>query len=176
MVGLLHADPHPGNFKLLDDGRLGVVDFGLVARLPNGLPAAMGRILRIAQLGDAHQVAEQLHAEGFVASDVDAEDLLDYLNPFVEPARAKEFQFNREWMREQFLRIKDPSSSGGVAMKLNLPPSYLLIHRVWTGGLAVLSQMNARAAFGEVLEEFLPGYAQAEQGGTTPLEPPAPRQ
>ena len=97
-----------------------------------------------------------------------------------EPVRGAgagpEFQFNREWMREQFLRVKDPTASGGVAMKLNLPPSYLLIHRVWTGGLAVLSQMNARAAFGEVLEEFLPGYAPIEQGGTTPLEPPAPRQ
>ena len=44
-------------------------------------------------------------------------------------------------------------------MKLNLPPSYLLIHRVWLGGLAVLSQFNARVAFGEVLREFLPGYA-----------------
>ena len=32
LVGLLHADPHPGNFKVLDDGRLGVVDFGLVAQ------------------------------------------------------------------------------------------------------------------------------------------------
>src|SRR3712207_8121756 len=49
----------------------------LVARLPDGLPAAMGRILRIAQAGNAHQVAQQLHEEGFVASDVDAEDLLD---------------------------------------------------------------------------------------------------
>jgi hypothetical protein len=45
-------------------------------------------------------------------------------------------------------------------MKLNLPASYLLIHRVWLGGLAVLSQLNARAAFGEVLNEFLPGYAE----------------
>ena len=43
----------------------------------------MGRILRIAQNGNAHEVADQLHAEGFVASDVDAEDLLDYLAPFV---------------------------------------------------------------------------------------------
>ena len=49
MVGLLHADPHPGNFKIMADGRLGVVDFGLVARMPDGLPAAVGRILRIAQ-------------------------------------------------------------------------------------------------------------------------------
>ena len=62
-------------------------------------------------------------------------------------------------LREQFNRVKDPTASGGVAFRLNLPPNYLLIHRVWLGGIAVLSQLNARAAFGSVLEEFLPGYA-----------------
>ena len=62
-------------------------------------------------------------------------------------------------MREQFIRVRDPRASGGVAMKLNLPPNYLLIHRVWLGGIAVLSQLNASAGFGSVLEEFLPGYA-----------------
>ncbi len=160
LVGLLHADPHPGNFKLMPDGRLGIVDFGLVARLPDGLPSAMGRILRIAQEGNAHQVAAQLHQEGFVASDIDAENLLDYLAPFVEPAAVPEFEFNRDWMRGQFQRVRDLNASGGVAYQLNLPPSYLLIHRVWTGGIAVLSQLNARAAFGRVLEEFLPGYAR----------------
>ena len=158
-VGLLHADPHPGNFKILADRRLGVVDFGLVARMPEGLPSAMGRILRIAQNGEAQQVVEGLRAEGFVVSDVDAEDLMEYLAPFVEPASVPEFQFNRDWMREQFIRVRDPQASGGVAMKLNLPPNYLLIHRVWLGGLAVLSQLNGRAAFRGVLEEFLPGYA-----------------
>ncbi len=160
-VGLLHADPHPGNFKILSDSRLGVVDFGLVAQLPDGLPEAMGRILRVAQHGKADEVAAQLRAEGFVPTGVDADDLLDYLSPFVEPAAVPEFEFTRDWMREQFLRVRDPRTSGGVAMKLNLPPSYLLIHRVWLGGLAVLSQLNARARFGEVLEEFLPGYAPA---------------
>lgn len=159
-VGLLHADPHPGNFLILPDDRLGVVDFGLVARLPEGLPPAMGRILRIAQRGDAATVAAGLHEEGFVAADVDPSDLLDYLSPFVEPATVPEFQFTRDWMREQFQRVKDPSSSNGVAARLNLPPTYLLIHRVWLGGIAVLSQLNARAPFASVLEEFLPGYAE----------------
>ncbi len=46
-AGLLHADPHPGNFRLLDDGRLGVLDFGAVDRLPDGLPPFFGRLLRI---------------------------------------------------------------------------------------------------------------------------------
>ena len=41
-VGMLHADPHPGNYRLLDDGRLGVLDFGAVNRLPEGLPLAIG--------------------------------------------------------------------------------------------------------------------------------------
>jgi predicted unusual protein kinase regulating ubiquinone biosynthesis (AarF/ABC1/UbiB family) len=158
IVGLLHADPHPGNFKIMADRRLGVVDFGLVARLPGGLPEAMGRILRIAVKGDADQVAKGLRDEGFVGSDIDAEDLMDYLSPFVEPAKVKEFEFNRDWMRKQFLRVRDPRSSGGAGTKLNLPPSYLLIHRVWLGSIAVLAQLNAKAAFGEVLEEFLPGY------------------
>ena len=159
-VGLLHADPHPGNFRITPDGRLGVVDFGLVSRLPEGLPRAMGTILRIARQGDAESVATELHREGFVPADVNAEDLWDYLAPFVEPAAVPEFQFNRDWMREQFLRVRDPSASGGMGLQINLPPSYLLIHRVWLGGLAVLSQLNVRAAFVEVLEEFLPGYAE----------------
>jgi predicted unusual protein kinase regulating ubiquinone biosynthesis (AarF/ABC1/UbiB family) len=159
-VGLLHADPHPGNFKVLTDGRLGVVDFGLVARLPEGLPEAMGRILQIAERGDAEQVHAVLKAEGFVGDDVSAHDLMEYLAPFVEPAAVDEFQFSREWMREQFNRVRDVQGSGGVGVRLNLPPSYLLIHRVWLGGLAVLSQLGVKAAFGKVLEEFLPGYAR----------------
>jgi predicted unusual protein kinase regulating ubiquinone biosynthesis (AarF/ABC1/UbiB family) len=158
-VGLLHADPHPGNFKILSDGRLGVIDFGLVARLPEGLPAAMGRILRIAQDGNAEEVKEGLRREGFVTGEINADDLYDYLSPFVEPASVPEFHFNRDWMREQFNRVRDLNASGGVALQLNLPPNYLLIHRVWLGGIAVISQLDARAPFGSVLEEFLPGYA-----------------
>jgi hypothetical protein len=47
-AGLLHADPHPGNFRLLPDGRLGVLDFGAVNRLPGGLPEPIGRLARLA--------------------------------------------------------------------------------------------------------------------------------
>ena len=39
---LLHADPHPGNFRVTADGRLGVLDYGAVNRLPAGLPRIPG--------------------------------------------------------------------------------------------------------------------------------------
>ncbi|KHL08345.1 UNVERIFIED_CONTAM: ABC transporter ATP-binding protein [Mumia flava] len=161
-VGMLHADPHPGNYRVLDGDRLGVVDYGAVARLPGGLPRVMGRLLRAAVDDDYPTVVEGLREEGFLKPGVrfDEDLLRDYLEPFVEPARHDQFTFSREWMREQAQRIARPSREGlGTAMRINLPPSYLLIHRTWSGGLAVLSQLGATAPFRAVLEESLPGFA-----------------
>ena len=87
--------------------------------------------------------------------------LLDYLSPFVEPTKVERFRFSREWMRTQFQRINNPREpTYTVAMKLNLPPSYLLIHRTWLGGIGVLSQLEAEAPFREILTEYLPGFAE----------------
>ena len=93
-AGLLHADPHPGNFRLLDDGRLIVLDFGAVNRLPDGLPEPIGRLLRLAIDDDAVGVLDGLRAEGFVKSsiDLDARRLLDFLSPILDPVRADTFQ------------------------------------------------------------------------------------
>ncbi|MFT3862513.1 ABC1 kinase family protein [Micropruina sp.] len=157
-AGLLHADPHPGNYLVLPDGRLGVVDFGLVARLPDGLPPAMGRLIQLAIADDASAMTAGLAAEGFIAKDIDAGELLGYLAPFVEPARSEEFHFDRAWMREQFLHVRNSSTRDGVSMKLTIPPVYALIHRVWLGGIAVLAQLDVTARFRDVLAEFLPGW------------------
>lgn len=46
-----------------------------------------------------------------------------------------------------------------IGLKLNLPPSYLLIHRVWIGGLGVLSQLDCEAPFRAELDHWLPGFA-----------------
>ena len=60
-------------------------------------------------------------------------------------------------------RVSAPTSEGmGTAMKINLPPQYLLIHRVWVGGIGVLSQLGATAPFRSILEESLPGFAERD--------------
>jgi predicted unusual protein kinase regulating ubiquinone biosynthesis (AarF/ABC1/UbiB family) len=167
-TGMLHADPHPGNFRILPAaggglGRLGVLDFGAVARLPDGqLPSAMGRLMRIALDSDEESLVAGLRAEGFIKEriDVDPALVLSYLAPFVEPAGEDRFTFTREWMREQFERVNDPrSETFTLATKLNLPSSYLLIHRTWLGAIGLLSQLGATAPFREILEESLPGFA-----------------
>lgn len=160
LAGLLHADPHPGNYLVTPEGRLGVVDFGLVARMPGGLPEAMGRLIRLAVGGDAEEMVRGLAAEGFVSADIDPQAVLDYLSPFVEPARVEEFTFNRDWTRGQFSRVHQSIGPQGVATRLNIPPEYSLIYRVWMGGIAVLSQLDVTAGFAGVLREYLPGFAE----------------
>ncbi len=161
-AGLLHADPHPGNFRLLPDGRLGVIDFGAVARLPGGHPEPVGRLTRLALEGDAEGVLEGLRAEGFVKPDVevDAAGVLAYLRPLLEPIAEPEFQFTRAWLRAEASRLANPRSPAyQLGKNLNLPPSYLLIHRVTLGSIGVLCQLEARAPYRSVVERWLPGFA-----------------
>lgn len=168
-TGLLHADPHPGNFRLLPgekgEWRLGVLDFGTVDRLPGGLPSTIGDSLRLTVEGEADAVYEMLREENFVKETVDLEPeaVLDYLLPIIEPAVAEEFTFTRGWMRSQAARVADPRSPAyQLGKRLNLPPSYLLIHRVTLSTIGVLCQLGATVRMREELEEWLPGFVVRE--------------
>jgi predicted unusual protein kinase regulating ubiquinone biosynthesis (AarF/ABC1/UbiB family) len=162
LAGLLHADPHPGNFRILDDGRLGVIDFGAVARLPGGLPELIGPLTRLALAGDADGVLAGLRDEGFITegTTVDATAVLEYLLPLIEPIAAEEFQFSRAWLRTEAVRIANPKGPAyQLSRQLNLPPSYLLVHRVTLGSIGVLCQLGASARYRSIVEQWLPGFA-----------------
>ena len=169
-TGLLHADPHPGNFRLLPDGeddwRLGVLDFGTVDRLPGGLPEPIGEALRMTLDGEADAVYEMLCSEGFVKESIelDPDAVLEYLLPIIEPARVDEFTFTRGWMRSQAARIGDPRSPAyQLAKQLNLPPSYLLIHRVTLSTIGVLCQLGASVRLRDELAEWLVGFVPEQE-------------
>ena len=160
-AGLLHADPHPGNFRLLDDGRLGVLDFGAVDRLPGGLPPFLGRLLRIMHEDDPDIVAveNELRANGFLKEgiQVDLDALRAFLAPLAEPSKVECFRFTREWMRGEAARVTDLNPSN-ISRKFNVPPSFVLIHRVSTSGIGVLCQLECEGAFRAEVLRWVPGY------------------
>ena len=167
-AGLLHGDPHPGNFRLMPDGRLGVLDFGAVNELPDGLPSSIGRLARLALDGDAAAVLDGLRDEGFVREnvDLDATALLEYLLPLLEPIRSPTFHFNRPWLRAEAMRLGDLRQAT-TGIKLNLPPSYMLIHRTTLGIMGVLCQLDCEAPFRDECEQWIPGFALAAEGDNT---------
>ncbi len=166
-AGLLHADPHPGNFRLLDDGRLGVLDFGAVDRLPGGLPRFLGRLLRIMHEDEPNIVAVEyeLRANGFLKEgiQVDLDTLRAFLGPLAEPSKVECFRFTREWMRGEAARVTDLSGSN-ISRKFNVPPSYVLIHRVSTAGIGVLCQLECEGRFRAEALKWMPGYLDEPEG------------
>ena len=162
MVGLLHADPHPGNYLLTPDDRLGVIDFGSVARLPHGSPPIIGEISRLALEARAEDVVRLLRLEGFIPEGYhpDPVMLMDYVAPFIEPLRHERFHFTRAWMQERAAVMSDISSAESkMARNLNLPPHYLMVYRVTFGSIGVLCQLDATAPFKAIVEHWQPGFS-----------------
>lgn len=161
-VKLMHSDPHPGNFMLTDDGRMCVIDFGAVARLPHGIPRGLGEITRLALEGRPDELMTVLREHRFImpGATVRAEDVLAYLGPFTEPLGQDSFRFSRRWLQKQAARVGDIGGKDfRTARALNLPAEYLLIHRTTAGNTGILCQLDAEIEVRAIAERWIPGFA-----------------
>lgn len=158
-VGLMHTDPHPGNFMILPDGRLGVIDFGAVVALPDGIPRVLTEMVRLAVQNRPEDLVALMTISGYVARGdrLDPQDALDFLRPFVEPLQSETFHFSRQWMQQiagKYSNVRGKEFQTSRAF--TLPPEYLMIHRVLSGSVAILCQLDADAPFRAVIAEWTP--------------------
>ena len=63
---MMHGDAHPGNFMLMPDDRMGVIDFGAVAPLPGGLPIELGMMIRLARDKNYDLLLPTMEKVGFI--------------------------------------------------------------------------------------------------------------
>lgn len=69
--GLFHSDPHPGNFLLLDEGRIGLLDFGQVGRVDEDLRRDLEDILLGVAQKDARRIGHAFSRMGATPTDLD---------------------------------------------------------------------------------------------------------
>ena len=156
----LHGDPHPGNFRLLPDGRLGVLDFGATEALPHGWPAALGPLLAAGRDRDAEALHRTAASVGVLRpGTVTPGALQALLDPYLEPLRTPDHRFTRTWMQEQTRRASDPlSAAARTQRRLTIPPRHLLLQRVAAGLAGVLCSLGATVAVDAEARRWLPGY------------------
>ena len=85
-AGVIHADPHPGNLLLTDDGRLALIDFGMVASVPPRLQDQVLKLLIAISDGDGEEAARVLATMGHPLSDYDAAAFRDDVAHLVSQA------------------------------------------------------------------------------------------
>lgn len=183
-AGLMHADPHAGNFRLTGDGRLGVLDFGSVAELPDGLAPWIGPVMRACAEGDAAGMARVMtehgllkprknarRTEGEEGAEEDYGWLLDTMRPFAQPLTTEVFAFDREWMRDAVRTATLSKHSDELRSRMRMPPEQVLVQRVWMGELAMLSQLGARVPYRAEAERGLPGFARPDSAGPGSARP-----
>ncbi|MEC4614953.1 MULTISPECIES: ABC1 kinase family protein [Tsukamurella] len=156
-TGLLHGDPHPGNFMIAPDGRLIVLDFGAVAELPDGIPPAVGQILRLARDEDYPTLFSLLRGEGFIPPELEItpEEIRRYLAPYVDPLRSERFHFTREWLQRATNATLDVRGDRfQTGRMLSMPPSYVMLFRVLLGIVGISSQMEAEAPYRAIMERW----------------------
>ncbi len=82
-LGYYHADPHPGNLLVMQDGAIGLLDFGMVGRIEESLREDFEEMLLAIVEQDAQRLAALVMRVGAVPSDLDETslqlDLSDYV-------------------------------------------------------------------------------------------------
>src|SRR6202035_4326905 len=97
--GEIHSDPHPGNFIVMPDGRLGLVDFGSVKRFSPVFVAANTRMYEKSFWGQKTDVLATCREVGFSIDlpDAEAEPLIrELLHIAGRPMRAKEYDYGAD--------------------------------------------------------------------------------
>lgn len=154
LAGEIHADPHPGNFMVMPDGKLGLLDFGAIkhfsARFVDTLRRMFLQAMRAEPL-DALALCREL---GFTVElpDAEASELLrEVLHIAGRPMRSSAYDFAT---CEVTLDMKKYFTRNAARMlKVRPPPEAMLFFRS-TGGLSQnLRLIGARGDFNAVYRE-----------------------
>lgn len=99
----VHADPHPGNFLITDDGKLGVIDFGCIKEMPDDFYYPFFALTSTDMLKDKTKTIEAFRKLEMIKPDDDPSQVEFYykiykkmISLFAEPYMSDSFDFSRK--------------------------------------------------------------------------------
>jgi predicted unusual protein kinase regulating ubiquinone biosynthesis (AarF/ABC1/UbiB family) len=161
MFNLQHfnADPHPGNYILMDDGRVAFLDFGMTKKLDREQILLEQRAFDAATREDPESFRRALHDLGFVKkpSKLDAERLLEHMGAvggwYIED---REIEITPQRVMKIIESTHDPRSEFYELMRReSIPAEELMGRRMEIGVVAVLGQLRAKRNWHRIFREWV---------------------
>jgi predicted unusual protein kinase regulating ubiquinone biosynthesis (AarF/ABC1/UbiB family) len=165
MHGYLYADPHPGNYRFLEDGRVAFLDFGCVKVLPPELVAGMKRYMRAAMDEDWHEFDKAcVEVLGYDPDDESWEIYRTYTLELLMPITTHEpWVCSKESARNAVVSI-----SKGVRKLMfkdgefptlpkvpKMPQDFTFVNRLQWGLASVMAGLGTVARFRPVMEPWV---------------------
>jgi predicted unusual protein kinase regulating ubiquinone biosynthesis (AarF/ABC1/UbiB family) len=156
------GDPHPGNFVLLDDGRVAFLDFGLFKRMDQAAVELELACQRAVIEGDPAGLHKLLADSGFLPEPekVNPEKLLEFIKDAIwwYTTADEVVELTPEIATQVLIESSDPRSSHFREMRhQDMLPEHLFGRRMEMLTLAVLSQLRARANWHRIAREWIYG-------------------
>jgi predicted unusual protein kinase regulating ubiquinone biosynthesis (AarF/ABC1/UbiB family) len=164
-----NADPHPGNYLLMDDGRVAFLDFGMTKKLDREQIALQQRAFDAASRDDPDAFRAALHDLGFIKnpSKLDAERLMEHMMAvggwYIED---REIEISARRVMKIIESTNDPRSEYYDLMRReSLPAEELMGRRMEIGVVAVLGQLRASRNWHRIMREWVYGDPPATELG-----------
>lgn len=156
-----NADPHPGNYILMDDGRVAFLDFGMTKKLDGEQIILEQRAVDAAVRNNPADLSQALNELGFIRrpSKVDAERLMNHVKAvggwYMED---RELEVTAEVVMKVIEATHDPRSEYYDLMRReSIPAEELMGRRMEIGVLAVLGQLRAKRNWHRIMREWVYG-------------------
>jgi len=161
---MMHGDAHPGNFMLLPDDKMGVIDFGAVAPLPGGIPIELGLMVRYALEKDYDKLLPTMEKVGFLqkGEQIPPREIDDMLRQYVEPIQVEVFHYTRKWLQKMTAMNMRPERAAGqirAARQMDIPAKLAIPMRVIASNVAISCQLDAHIPTRALAAELIPGFA-----------------
>jgi predicted unusual protein kinase regulating ubiquinone biosynthesis (AarF/ABC1/UbiB family) len=157
---LFSADPHPGNYLLLPDGRVAFLDFGLVRAIDPGTRTLFLEIIQGLINGDRERGREALEGIGILnqrTPEIDAvwDHLLMINKPVLED---RDFTIDVKVVQEIASAGFDPRSKAFQTLrKVRIPGVMVTFNRMSFGVASLLGRLGATANWQAIAREMWAG-------------------
>jgi ubiquinone biosynthesis protein len=171
--GFYHADPHPGNILVQQNGMVVLLDFGAVATLSSALREGIPQLIEAAIRNDTSAMVAALHAMGFLADTKDAEKMaekmLNALRNFLqneiklEGLNFKDIEVDP--FNNSLFSLIQEIGLNGIAGTVQMPKDYVLLNRMITLLLGLCNALDPKLNPLEVVRPYAQQFLMGEKEG-----------
>lgn len=171
--GLFNGDPHPGNYLLLEDGRVGFVDYGCVAEFDAAIIEGFKRLIRALDRGDREGWRAATEALGILlpGAPFTTDELYEHMHWYWAPILEDEVEFTPELAAEMVRRNTMTTGLGGqINRHCNVPEGMVFLTRINFGLAGLFASLRARGPWRAIVREYVEGAPPSTELGRRSAE------